>query len=173
MTLVSILITGGLTATATTNVPISSHSRTREAQILRQARAPACPFPEREGQQRSRTSPIAEYPQVSISTGQPLDRCPIFQAGHAGSIPIAPLRASVCAAPRARDRARLVRPLPCRAMPLLEPVRTTTAGATGTRWEKRALTATTSRMIDCGPMWLGGILDQDQAVSRPSDLDQC
>ena len=46
MALVSILDTGGLTATVTTNVPISSHSRTRKAQILRQARAPACSFPE-------------------------------------------------------------------------------------------------------------------------------
>jgi hypothetical protein len=31
MALVSILDTGGLTATVTTNVPISSHSRTRNA----------------------------------------------------------------------------------------------------------------------------------------------
>jgi hypothetical protein len=41
------------------------------------------------GQQRSLMSSVTEYPQVSISTGQCLDRCPIFQAGHAGSIPVA------------------------------------------------------------------------------------
>ncbi len=41
MALVSILVTGSLTATATTKVPVSSHSRTREAQMLSQACAPA------------------------------------------------------------------------------------------------------------------------------------
>ena len=37
-------------------------------------------------------SPVAEYPQVGISPGQYLDRRPTFQAGHAGSIPVACLR---------------------------------------------------------------------------------
>jgi hypothetical protein len=81
MALVSILDTGGLTATVTTNVPISSHSRTRKAQILRQARAPACSFPE----------------PLGVNNGH------ARQAGHAGSIPIAPLRASVCGTPRPRS----------------------------------------------------------------------
>jgi hypothetical protein len=53
-----------------------------------QARAPRVPLPRvARGQQRSLVSPIAVYPQVSIRAGQPLDRCPTFQAGHAGSIP--------------------------------------------------------------------------------------
>jgi hypothetical protein len=57
---------------------------------LGRARAPRVPLPRvTRGQQRSLTSPIAEYPQASIRAGQDLDRRPTFQAGHAASIPVA------------------------------------------------------------------------------------
>jgi hypothetical protein len=46
------------------------------------ARAPLVPLLRvTRGQQRSLTSPVAEHQQVSISAGQALDRCRIFQAG--------------------------------------------------------------------------------------------
>jgi hypothetical protein len=55
---------------------------------LRLERAPRVPvFRVARGQQRSLTSPAAEYPQVRISAGQDLDRRPTFQAGHADSMP--------------------------------------------------------------------------------------
>jgi hypothetical protein len=71
------------------------------ATVLRQAntlyttaasawRAPRVPLPTAtSGKQRSLQSYARPYPQVSIRAGQSHDRCPIFHAGHAGSIPVA------------------------------------------------------------------------------------
>jgi hypothetical protein len=59
-------------------------------------RAPRVPLLRVErGQQRSLTSPSAEYPQVCISARQQLDHRPTFQAGHAGFDSRRPLRARV------------------------------------------------------------------------------
>ena len=61
-----------------------------ETYVFARARAPRVPVLKvARGQQRSLTSPVAGYPQFSISAVQTLDRRPIFQAGHAGSIPVA------------------------------------------------------------------------------------
>jgi hypothetical protein len=55
------------------------------------ARAPCVPLLRvARGQQRSLTSPAAEYPQVHTSAGRSLDHRPIFQAGPVGSTPHRP-----------------------------------------------------------------------------------
>ena len=50
---------------------------------------PRAPFTVIRGQPRSLISPITVCPEVSISGGQLLDPCGTFQAGYAGSIPVA------------------------------------------------------------------------------------
>jgi hypothetical protein len=50
---------------------------------------PRAPFTVIRGQPRSLISPITVCPEVSISGSQFLDPCGTFQAGYAGSIPVA------------------------------------------------------------------------------------
>jgi len=53
-------------------------------------RAPHVPLPRVvSGQQRSLTSPVTEYQQISLVQLRDLNHRPIFQAGHAGSISVA------------------------------------------------------------------------------------
>jgi hypothetical protein len=135
MVVVSILVTGGLTATATTDVPISSPSRTREAQILRQARAPACPPQSarvnnghaRHPSLSTRRSALALASLLIGARSSKLAMRVRFPSPHTAHLSarhpapaIGPAGSTTSTAERCHS---------------LEPVRTTTAGATGTRWE--------------------------------------
>ena len=85
----------------------------RETYVPAECVPPRVPLPRVvKGQQQLLMSSVAGYPQVRISAGQNLDRRPIFQAGHAGSIPVARSTGTRCSGTGFRDRAGLRRARP-------------------------------------------------------------
>jgi hypothetical protein len=150
----------------------SSPLRTRTSMPSR-ARAPHVPLPRvRRGQQRSFTSSVAGYPQIGIRAGQTLDRRPIFQAGHAGSIPVArstPLRAKTTTLPdhgkgRRADQSGRTR---YRAAALRQPV--TRSRPPKQRHPRRALlsTCTCAHLLGSTPASFSSASSKAQATTSP------